>query len=167
MLLLFSNLKSSLYIDIDISFSLSISIIRSALSIFQRVLTSKTTVPCPFTATQCKPMRSLSYSTPPTYSAWLFICELNRAVAITSQENSQLWVGKLSGGCDGCFDVETAEFLEEEGAVYDFPRNANCEVCILTYSYETNSNEQTRQFMICGTCLSPSFHYKNTHTHIS
>lgn len=51
-----------------------------------------------------------------------------RAAAITSQENSQLWVGKLIGGCDGCFDPTTAEFEVTEGEVYDFPRNDNCEI---------------------------------------
>ena len=48
-------------------------------------------------------------------------------VAITSQENSQLWVGELSGGADGDFDPLTAEFTE--GVVYDFPRSSGaCEV---------------------------------------
>lgn len=53
---------------------------------------------------------------------------VKRTAAITSQLNSQLWVGTLSGGADGEFDPMTAEF-EEDGVVYDFPRNANCEVC--------------------------------------
>ena len=50
------------------------------------------------------------------------------SVAITSQENSQLWVGKLDGGYDGAFDPATAAFTE--GRVYDFPRTAgaSCEV---------------------------------------
>jgi len=49
-------------------------------------------------------------------------------VAITSQENSQIWVGKLSGGGDGSFDPKTASFNDPNGRVYDFPRNDNCEV---------------------------------------
>jgi len=49
------------------------------------------------------------------------------AVALTSQENSQLWVGTLSGGADHKFDPATAAF--GEGKVYDFPRTSgNCDV---------------------------------------
>ena len=49
------------------------------------------------------------------------------AVAVTSQENSQLWVGELSGGSDGKFEPSTATF--SEGKVYDFPRTGGtCEV---------------------------------------
>jgi hypothetical protein len=48
-------------------------------------------------------------------------------VAVTSQENSQVWVGKLEGGQDGQFDPAAA-FFHEGGKVYDFPRNSNCEV---------------------------------------
>lgn len=68
---------------------------------------------------------------PPTanfvdYSA-LAIHHSTQSVAITSQENSQLWVGQLSGGSDGAFDPEAAEF--SEGEVFDFPRApATCEV---------------------------------------
>ena len=49
-------------------------------------------------------------------------------VAVTSQENAQVWVGKLEGGRDGLFDPAAAFFHEEGGRVYDFPRNQNCEV---------------------------------------
>merc|ERR1711935_1130251 len=49
-----------------------------------------------------------------------------KTVAITSQENSQLWIGELSGGTDGEFDPETATF--SKGQVYDFPRSSSCEV---------------------------------------
>ena len=49
------------------------------------------------------------------------------AVAVTSQENSQLWVGELSGGYDGAFDPASAAF--SEGTIYDFPRSSvGCEV---------------------------------------
>jgi hypothetical protein len=47
------------------------------------------------------------------------------SVAVTSQENSQLWVGTLKTGADGEFDPEMAEF--SEGVVYDFPRSEGCE----------------------------------------
>ena len=52
----------------------------------------------------------------------------NAAVAITSQENSQLWIGALSGGSDGKFDPAAASF--SEGTIYDFPRVASgsCDV---------------------------------------
>ena len=57
------------------------------------------------------------------YSA-LAVHHSTQAVAVTSQENSQLWIGSLSGGSDGEFDPATAEFAG--GKVYDFPRDANC-----------------------------------------
>jgi hypothetical protein len=47
-----------------------------------------------------------------------------KTVAVTSQENSQVWIGALSGGANGDFVPEEAKF--EEGKVYDFPRDANC-----------------------------------------
>jgi hypothetical protein len=59
---------------------------------------------------------------------FVFSIVVIRAAAITSQEDSQLWVGKLTTGCDGCFDPATAEFDPDEGVAYDFPRNDNCEV---------------------------------------
>ena len=60
------------------------------------------------------------------YSAFA-VHHSTQAVAITSQEGSQLWVGELSGGADGAFDPVTAEF--SDGAVYDFPRSsATCDV---------------------------------------
>jgi len=68
---------------------------------------------------------------PPTanfvdYSAFA-VHHSTQAVAVTSQENSQLWVGELSGASDGTFDPETAEFTA--GKVYDFPRaSATCGV---------------------------------------
>ena len=59
------------------------------------------------------------------YSA-LAIHHRTKAVAITSQENAQVWVGELSTGSDGEFDPMTAEF--SKGKVYDFPRAATCAV---------------------------------------
>jgi hypothetical protein len=53
------------------------------------------------------------------YSA-IAIHHSTQSVAVTSQENSQLWVGKLEGGADGAFDPATAAFTE--GKTYDFPR---------------------------------------------
>lgn len=70
-------------------------------------------------------------SLPPTanfvdYSAFA-VHHSTQSVAITSQENSQIWVGELSGGSDGAFDPATAEFTT--GEVFDFPREAaTCEV---------------------------------------
>jgi len=48
-------------------------------------------------------------------------------VVISSQENSQVWLGTLEGGNDGDFDPATAYF-KEGGRILDFPRNENCEV---------------------------------------
>jgi len=60
------------------------------------------------------------------YSA-LAVHHSTQAVAVTSQENSQLWIGSLSGASDGQFDPSAAEFTE--GKVYDFPRSTgSCEV---------------------------------------
>ena len=58
------------------------------------------------------------------YSA-LDIHHETETLAITSQENSQVWLGRLSTARDGAFDPDQATF--EQGAVYDFPRNQNCE----------------------------------------
>jgi len=59
------------------------------------------------------------------YSA-IAIHHATQSVAITSQENSQLWIGKLSTGADGAFEPDTAAF--SEGKVYDFPRSdGGCE----------------------------------------
>lgn len=54
------------------------------------------------------------------YSA-IAIHHATQSVALTSQENSQLWIGKLAGGADGAFDPAAAAF--SEGKVYDFPRS--------------------------------------------
>ena len=60
------------------------------------------------------------------YSAFA-VHHSTQAVAITSQENSQLWIGELSGASDGAFDPNTAEF--SEGKIYDFPRSSgSCDV---------------------------------------
>jgi hypothetical protein len=60
------------------------------------------------------------------YSAFA-VHHSTQAVAVTSQENSQLWVGDLSGGSDGAFDPESAVF--GEGKVFDFPRTQDgCQV---------------------------------------
>lgn len=60
------------------------------------------------------------------YSAFA-VHHSTQAVAVTSQENSQLWVAELSGASDGAFDPSTATFTE--GKVYDFPRTSGgCEV---------------------------------------
>ena len=60
------------------------------------------------------------------YSAFA-VHHSTKAVAVTSQENSQVWIGELSGGSDGAFDPTKATFTE--GTVYDFPRSSGaCEV---------------------------------------
>lgn len=61
------------------------------------------------------------------YSA-ISLHRASQTVAISSQENSQVWVGKLEGGSDGAFDPAAASFPSAGGKVYDFPRNQNCEV---------------------------------------
>lgn len=49
-------------------------------------------------------------------------------VAITSQEDSQLWIGKLRGKReeDGLWDISAMEFDTNESKVFDFPKNNQC-----------------------------------------
>jgi hypothetical protein len=50
-------------------------------------------------------------------------------VAITSQEDSQLWVGQLLGQdpATKLWNVDEMELDSEDDDVYDFPKNSNCE----------------------------------------
>lgn len=49
-------------------------------------------------------------------------------VAIASQEESKLWIGRLINPDNSkTFDPHES-YLEEEGTVYDFPRDDNCKV---------------------------------------
>lgn len=47
-------------------------------------------------------------------------------VAITSQEESKLWLGRLSLVENGVFDPSRSEFIED--SVLDFPRGSDCSV---------------------------------------
>jgi hypothetical protein len=46
-------------------------------------------------------------------------------VAITSQEDSRVWIGGLSGYKNGRWDVDQMEL--KGGEIYDFPKNENCQ----------------------------------------
>jgi hypothetical protein len=49
-------------------------------------------------------------------------------VGISSQENSQFWVGQLLGqDSTGLWDINEVEFDETVGKVFNFPKNDNCE----------------------------------------
>lgn len=49
-------------------------------------------------------------------------------VGITSQEDSQLWVGQLNGQTPaGLWDVDQMEFDKAYGSVFDFPKNDSCQ----------------------------------------
>jgi len=50
-------------------------------------------------------------------------------VAVTSQEDSSLWIGQLLGQDEktGLWDIEKLAFDEDVGDVYYFPKNANCQ----------------------------------------
>lgn len=49
-------------------------------------------------------------------------------VAISSQEESQVWFGQLLGlTSDGLWDLDTIEFDKHVGEVYSFPKNNRCE----------------------------------------
>lgn len=48
-------------------------------------------------------------------------------VAVTSQEDSQVWIGQLTGRKDdGLWDVDALEFADEDARVFDFPRDNKC-----------------------------------------
>ena len=49
-------------------------------------------------------------------------------VAITSQEDSQVWISTLTDFTDGKFNPATTEFSADNVKVYDFPRDGNCNV---------------------------------------
>ncbi|GAX10831.1 hypothetical protein FisN_31Hh038 [Fistulifera solaris] len=59
------------------------------------------------------------------YSA---ISILGDRVAITSQEESQVWIGRLKGLVEGrLWDIDAIEFDVDEGTVYDFPKDHECQ----------------------------------------
>lgn len=48
-------------------------------------------------------------------------------VAITSQEDSKVWIGQMIGQRDdGLWNIEALEFAEEDSTVYDFPKSDTC-----------------------------------------
>ena len=48
-------------------------------------------------------------------------------VVLSSQEESQIWVGQLLGqNTDGLWDIESMEFSVDNAVVYDFPKNDQC-----------------------------------------
>lgn len=47
-------------------------------------------------------------------------------VAITSQENSALWIGAAVGISNGIIDPEAFEFNEESGDTFQFPKSDDC-----------------------------------------
>ena len=60
------------------------------------------------------------------YSA-ITLNEESGKVAISSQEESQLWVGQLLGRNDaGLWDIANMEFDTKQGKVFDFPKNDDC-----------------------------------------
>lgn len=53
--------------------------------------------------------------------------DVNGRVAITSQEDSQVWIGQIVGRTDdGLWDINALEFDDEEAKVYDFPKSEKC-----------------------------------------
>jgi hypothetical protein len=54
--------------------------------------------------------------------------DANGRVILSSQEESQLWVGHMDGvQPDGLWDVLEMEFTKDDYTLYDFPKNDNCE----------------------------------------
>lgn len=51
----------------------------------------------------------------------------NGRVAITSQEDSTVWIGRIVGkNDDGLWDIDILEFNDDDFKLYDFPRNDQC-----------------------------------------
>lgn len=51
----------------------------------------------------------------------------NGKVAISSQEDSQVWIGQMKGqDANGLWDVDSME-LDSKGKIYSFPKNDNCQ----------------------------------------
>lgn len=62
------------------------------------------------------------------YSAMTLETSTGR-VAISSQEESQVWIGLLLGKNDaGLWDIDAIEFDPDVAKLYDFPRDNNCDV---------------------------------------
>lgn len=62
------------------------------------------------------------------YSAMTLETSTGR-VAISSQEESQVWIGLLLGKNDaGLWDIDAMEFDSDVAKLYDFPRDNNCDV---------------------------------------
>lgn len=60
------------------------------------------------------------------YSA-ITVDRQNGRVAISSQEESQLWVGRLLGKTPtGLWNIDRIEFDDKTSSVYDFPKNDQC-----------------------------------------
>ncbi|KAL3920298.1 MAG: hypothetical protein SGILL_003334 [Bacillariaceae sp.] len=54
--------------------------------------------------------------------------DLSGRVMISSQEESQLWIGQLDGiQPNGLWNVTGIEFRQDEHTIFDFPKNDNCE----------------------------------------
>ena len=51
-------------------------------------------------------------------------------IAVTSQEDSLLYVGKMLGKdpLTGFWDINSMEFDQDEVVIYNFPKNDNCEI---------------------------------------
>ena len=51
----------------------------------------------------------------------------NGRVAISSQEDSAIWIGQMKGiSADGKADISALEFDEDIGHIYQFPKNDQC-----------------------------------------
>ena len=65
-------------------------------------------------------------------------------VAISSQEESQVWIGQLLGQIPGgLWDLDALEFDDNIGDVYDFPKNDKCETIYCNIEGITLINDST------------------------
>jgi hypothetical protein len=79
------------------------------------------------------------------YSA-IDICPKGR-VAITSQEESKVWIGQMIGLLEnGLYDLTALDLVDAKNGhptVYDFPRNSNCDVVYCNIEGISWLNDQT------------------------
>ncbi len=64
-------------------------------------------------------------------------------VAIVSQEDSAVWIGKLKGVQDGKLDPDSVQFDHEMGQVFHFPKSNMCQTIYCNVEGVTFINDNT------------------------
>eukprot|EP00127_Corallochytrium_limacisporum_P001450 Clim_evm3s57 gene=Clim_evmTU3s57 len=68
---------------------------------------------------QWQPVKTIHIPKKAHFKDYSGVATLDNTIAITSQEDSAVWMGT--------FDFEKLDFADDDGEVYFFPRDANCE----------------------------------------